>query len=169
MRDLTEDHRHEQFFFDEQTTRRLTRLAQGFVHPLLLCLPSVAARLETLGHPYTLLDRDARLASLGGYQRFDLFEPHLVAGRFDAVLCDPPFANVPLDRLATVVDLLAAGQPRPCAVGIAYTNSRQDALLQAFGHVGLSRAWGPLGYRTVSAATQARIQWYQGAYTERQR
>ena len=169
MRDLTEDHRHEQFFFDGHTTERLAQLARGFRHPLLLCLPSVATRLEALGHPYTLLDRDTRFGSLSGYQPFDLFEPHLVSGRFDAVLCDPPFANVLLDRLATVVDLLAAGQPRPMAVGIAYIDTRQDALLQAFAHVGLARAWGPLGYRTVAASTQARIQWYQGAYAESQR
>lgn len=166
MQDLTEDHRHEQFFFDDRTTERLTRLAQRHAHPLLLCLPSVAARLDALQHPYTLLDRDPRLSCLGGYQHFDLFEPHLVLGRFDAVLCDPPFANVPLNRLATVVDLLASGQPRPLSVGIAYINSRQEALLQAFAHVGLVHAWGPLGYRTVAAATQNKIQWYQGAYAK---
>ncbi len=166
MRNPTEDHRHEQFFFDGSTTERLAGLARGFRHPVLLCLPSVAASLEDSGHPYTLLDRDRRFASLAGYQHFDLFEPHLFDGSHDAVLCDPPFANVQLDRLATVVDLLAAGQPRPFAVGIAYIDTRQDALLQAFAHVGLARTWGPLGYRTVAASTQARIQWYQGAYEE---
>lgn len=167
MRDLQEDHRFEQFFFDDPTTTRLATHARSFTHPLLLCLPSVAQRLDRCGHPYTLLDRDRRFEALRGFIRFDLFEPHLITGRFDAVLCDPPFANVPLDALARVVDLLASGQPRPVAVGLAYIDTRQPALLDAFAHVGLRRAWGPLGYRSVAPATQARIQWYEGAYPKR--
>ena len=167
MPEIPEDHRFEQFFFDAATTRRLAAEAMRHRRPLLLCLPSIAEALEAAGHPYTLLDRDTRFSHLSGWQRWDLQKPELVFEDFDAILCDPPFANVTLPELVRAVDLLAAGSARTPAVYFAYIDTREDDLLAAFAHHGLSRRFGPLGYRTVKASTQARIAWYGPARTPR--
>jgi hypothetical protein len=160
MPDIPEDHRFEQFFFDGPTTRRLAAEAMRYRRPLLLCLPSIAEALEAAGHPYRLLDRDTRFQHLAGWQRWDLQKPELVFEDFDAILCDPPFANVTLPELVRAIDLLAAGAARPPAVHLAYIDTREPSLLRAFTHHGLTRRFGPLGYRSVKAETQARIAWY---------
>lgn len=160
MPEIPEDHRFEQFFFDAPTTRRLSAEAMRHRRPLLLCLPSIAEVLEAAGHPYILLDRDTRFRHLPGWRRWDLQKPELVFEDFDALLCDPPFANVTLAELVRAVDLLAAGAPSAPSVHLAYIDTREAALLEAFAHHGLTRRFGPLGYRTVKAETQARIAWY---------
>ena len=43
---VSENHAYEQFFFSDETTRRLTDLAAQFSRPLLLCTPSIAEALE---------------------------------------------------------------------------------------------------------------------------
>ncbi len=160
MPDIPEDHRFEQFFFDSRTATRLARIAMGYRRPLLLCMPSLAERLEAAGHPYRLLDRDTRFRHLAGWQRWDLMKPELIFEDFDAILCDPPFANVTLPDLVRAIDLLAAGAPEPPALHLAYIDTRETALLHAFAHHGLRRHFGSLGYRSVKASTQARIAWY---------
>ena len=157
---VPEDHRFEQFFFDAPTVRRLATIAMGFRRPVLLCMPSLAERLDASGHPYRLLDRDVRFQDLKGWKRWDLLQPELLFEDFDAIFCDPPFANVTLRQLSRAIDTLAASLSTPPAVHIAYTDTREAALLQAFAHHGLCRHFGPLGYRTVKERTQARIAWY---------
>ena len=44
---VSEDHNHEQFFYDERTARRLERLVARFQKPLLVCNPSLAARVRS--------------------------------------------------------------------------------------------------------------------------
>ena len=160
MLDLPENHRFEQFFFDAPTTARLTRIAQGYRRPLLVCLPSIAAALaEASKKPrYILLDRDTRFQHLPHYQPFDLFRPHMVLEEFDAILCDPPFSNITLPQLRETLDLLARCPSRRPALYLCYIASREEALLDTFRPDGLARLpGGPLGYQSVAARTQANI------------
>lgn len=163
---LREDHRFEQFFFDEATTRRLSQLARTARDPLLVCLPSIAVSLHQDGHPARLLDRDKRFSGLPRMQTFDLHAPDYVDGQHDLLMCDPPFANVTLDKLRDTLDLLVstAMKPHPQpALALCYISSRDSALKAAFAPYDLQTVGPPLGYRSVSASTQARIRLYLSA------
>lgn len=163
---LREDHRFEQFFFDAATTQRLTRLAGTVRDPLLVCLPSIALSLARSGRPARLLDRDKRFVDLPRMQTFDLQAPDYVDGNHDLLMCDPPFANVTLDRLRETLDLLVATAMAPKAapaLAVCYISDRDAALKRAFAHHDLQAVGPPLGYRTVSASTQARIRLYLSA------
>lgn len=153
---VSENHAYEQFFFSDDTTRRLADLASQYARPLLLCTPSIAEALESRGHPYLLLDRDTRFSHLSGFQPFDLRRPHMVFERFDAIFTDPPFSNVSIGDFRQTVDLLAQGAPARPALYLCYINTREAALRKAFSAYGIERLF-PLGYRSVKASTQGRI------------
>ena len=97
---VSEDHAFEQYFFDAETRQALLDLLYArHARPLLLCAPSLAVDAEARGKPYLLLDRDERFSFLSGFRAFDLARPSAVAGfDYDAILCDPPFANFDLAR-----------------------------------------------------------------------
>lgn len=154
---LQEDTRHEQFFFDAPTVRRLVGRAAAHARPLLVCMPSLAVHLHAAGRPVTLLDRDRRFRSLPDFERWDLLQPHMVFGDHDAIFIDPPFANITIAQLARAVALLAGGMPRPPALYLCHLREREAELRQSFAAYGLARLGPPLGYRSVKAATQARI------------
>ena len=60
---IPEDHRFEQFFYDAPTSSKMMRLVRRFEKPLLVCVPSIAAKLDANGEDYLLLDRDARFST----------------------------------------------------------------------------------------------------------
>ncbi len=154
---IPEDHRFEQFFFSAATRDYLTALAAEFTLPLMVCMPSLAEALHAQGRRHILLDRDQRFAHLPSYQRFDLHHPHMVFSPFDAIFIDPPFSNIDLPELRRTIDLLASAAPTRPPLYLCYTSTREQALLRTFAHFSLKRLRGPLGYRTVKAATQQRI------------
>ncbi|EGB02617.1 hypothetical protein AURANDRAFT_68716 [Aureococcus anophagefferens] len=124
---IEEDHRHEQFFYDEPTSRRMLALVDGYETPLLVCNPSLAARRDAAGGDYLLLDRDERFASLK-FRAFDLRAPEPVDYAFDALFLDPPFANVGVAELAAATRTLMGAAPRPLYVGY---NAKRAAELEA--------------------------------------
>ena len=93
---VLEDHHYEQFFFDEPTCDALLALMARHERPLLLCTPSLAVAAERRGQRYLLLDRDERFGFLRSFRAFDLDSPSPLDEAFDAVFCDPPFANIAL-------------------------------------------------------------------------
>lgn len=157
---VQEDHRYEQYYFDAQTRKALTGLLADFERPLLLCAPSLAVALEetTPTSDYLLLDRDERFSFLRGFRRWDLADAAEVAcvgdSRPDVVLCDPPFANFPLQRLRDAINVLAPRAP----LYLAYNVRREEEVQRAFGgwHHPLDRL-GPLGYESVKPTTQRQI------------
>ena len=52
---IPEDHRFEQFFYDAPTSSKMMRLVRCFEKPLLVCVPSIAARLDANGEDYLCL------------------------------------------------------------------------------------------------------------------
>ena len=160
---VVEDHAYEQFFFDEPTRTSLLALLRQYERPLLMCTPSLAVAADEAGLPYLLLDRDERFAFLSGFRRFELDAPTpLTDYAFDAVFCDPPFANFGLDQLKETLRLLAPAPPSASAAAsapplyIAYNSRREGALLEEFAEQGLERICG-LGYCSVKPKTQQHI------------
>lgn len=133
MAGIVEDHRYEQFFYDEQTCRQIYQLVDQYEQPLLLCNPSLAVLAQQKNRPYLLLDRDERLDFLDHYQRFSLTEPYLITNyKYDAVFVDPPFANVTPQQLAQCLSLMAPDRERATTpLFVAYNSRREEALLQA--------------------------------------
>ncbi|KAH8064123.1 helicase [Aureococcus anophagefferens] len=131
---IEEDHRHEQFFYDEPTSRRM--LARRRLRAPLVCNPSLAARRDAAGGDYLLLDRDERFASLK-FRAFDLRAPEPVDYAFDALFLDPPFANVGVAELAAATRTLMGAAPRPLYVG--YNAKRAAELEAAFAEFGVEK------------------------------
>ena len=140
---IEEDHRHEQFFYDEPTSRRMLSLVGGYETPLLVCNPSLAARRDAAGGDYLLLDRDERFASLK-FRAFDLRAPEPVDYAFDALFLDPPFANVGVAELAAATRALMGAAPRPLYVG--YNVKRAAELEAAFADLALKNTGEVLTY-----------------------
>ena len=159
---ISEDHRYEQFFYDEGTAQQLYQLVDLYERPLLLCNPSLAVMAERKSKPYLLLDRDTRFDFLSGYRPFSLMEPYLINDfDFDAVFIDPPFANVTPEQVARCLRLMGADK---VPLFVAYNSRREEALLNAMNALdgpNLERKWS-LSYREgVSLDTQDSI-WLYG-------
>lgn len=169
---ITEDHAYEQYYFDEPTRSALLRLLARYRAPLLLCTPSLALAAEEAGvGPYVLLDRDERFGRAlppGRFERFDLESPSASSPAAwpapDLIVCDPPFANVPLSTVAAALRHVArrdagAASSAPPHVFIAYNAGREAELLAALPELRLERKMA-LGYLSVKPKTQAAIHLY---------
>ena len=162
---VEEDHRFEQFFYCDKTVKRITdSFVSLYARPLFLCNPSLAVAAQSRDMEYLLLDRDDRWNKVlpkGKYKRFELSQPRLIGASFDydAVFCDPPFANVDLLELRNVIDLLAFTETqRRAPLYLAFLSDREDDVFRAFNpEYDLERKPPALGYRSVKAETQARI------------
>mmetsp|Transcript_29796 Transcript_29796/g.65142 ORF Transcript_29796/g.65142 Transcript_29796/m.65142 type:complete len:298 (-) Transcript_29796:152-1045(-) len=158
---VTEDHAYEQFFFDQPTRLQLLRIMRSYTNPLLLCVPSLAVEAEKAGIPYRLLDRDTRFSFLPGFQEFDLAQPCALDFSYDAVFCDPPFANFDLHQLRKTLATISGSseQNRAAALYIAYNSRREAKLYNAFSEWRLRRVLS-LGYCSVKSKTQRHIHLY---------
>ena len=87
--------------------------------------------------------------------RFDP-TPNQEDARFDAVFCDPPFANIDLLRLRETIEVLRPGASEDVPLYIAYNSRREEDLCSAFAAQGLERR-RPLGYLSVKLKTQRQL------------
>lgn len=144
---IVEDHRYEQFFYDDATAQQLYQIVDLYEQPLLLCNPTLAVMAEKKGKPYKLLDRDTRFNFLSGYEMFSLTEPHLITNYdFDAIFIDPPFANVTPEEVAQCLRLMGANNAKNkddnedgdgIPLWVAYNSKREEKLLDALNGNGL--------------------------------
>lgn len=158
LMNVEENHALEQFFYDDETLRRLMTVAKRYERPLFMCNPSLASAWERdVGTEYLLLDCDLRFKKLlKHFRAFDLRRPFQVRFKYDVVFVDPPFANVSPQEVKRAVDLIAVDESQKSApVYIAYNGDREDALLEAFD--ASARMGRALGYKSVKEDMQARI------------
>lgn len=158
LMDVEENHALEQFFYDDETLRRLMTVAKRYDRPLFMCNPSLASAWERdVGTEYLLLDCDLRFKKLlKHFRAFDLRRPFQVRFKYDVVFVDPPFANVSPQEVKRAVDLIAVDESQKSApVYIAYNGDREEALLEAFD--ASARMGRALGYKSVKEDMQARI------------
>ena len=163
---IVEDHSNEQFFFDESTRAALLKLVASFKRPLLLCTPSLAVDADAAGLPYLLLDRDERFAFLRGFRSAELQSVvPLDDYEFDAVFCDPPFANFELTHLSDAIATLAGDDHMrsTAPLFIAYNARREEALKECFASQRLERKL-KLRYCSVKERTQRHL-WLYGPAT----
>ncbi|KAH8061206.1 helicase [Aureococcus anophagefferens] len=137
---IEEDHRHEQFFYDEPTSRRM--LARRRLRDAARVQPVARRAARRAGGDYLLLDRDERFASLK-FRAFDLRAPEPV-DYASTLFLDPPFANVGVAELAAATRTLMGAAPRPLYVG--YNAKRAAELEAAFAEFALKNTGEVLTY-----------------------
>ena len=159
---VEENHNLEQFFYDDETTKRLLTIARRYERPVFMCNPSLAAAWEReVGTEYVLLDCDVRFKKLlKGFKAFNLRGPFfLLRFDYDVVFCDPPFANVSPAQVKTAIDMIAGTEKQKAAdVYLAYNSDREEALLESF--TDLARMGRALGYKSVKEGMQEKIHLY---------
>eukprot|EP00554_Chaetoceros_debilis_P016348 CAMPEP_0194116160 /NCGR_PEP_ID=MMETSP0150-20130528/25914_1 /TAXON_ID=122233 /ORGANISM="Chaetoceros debilis, Strain MM31A-1" /LENGTH=214 /DNA_ID=CAMNT_0038806817 /DNA_START=206 /DNA_END=846 /DNA_ORIENTATION=+ len=130
---VQENHSHEQFFYNNQSTKKIYQLVIRYSKPLLLCNPSLAVLANDDGIEYLLLDRDKRFGFLKNFKEFSLTEPFLVQYPYDSIFIDPPFSNVSVAQLVKCFRLMAAKKERlSVPVFIADNSKREGDLVKAF-------------------------------------
>jgi 16S rRNA G966 N2-methylase RsmD len=160
---VEENHALEQFFYDDETTKRLMTIAKRYERPVFMCNPSLASawERERAGEEYVLLDCDMRFKGLlKGFKAFNLFGPFAILRfQYDVVFCDPPFANVTPAQVKRAIDMMAGTEEqRDADVYLAYNSDREDVLLSEFD--GLARMGRSLGYKSVKEGMQQKIHLY---------
>jgi hypothetical protein len=125
-----EQHRNEQYFFDEATRDWLKVLLHHYTFPCLIGVPTVARVLVRYTTGTVLLDIDERFADVPGFKKWNLYRPEPV-GDFDVLVCDPPFKTVTFSQLFNALRVLANGDfSQPIMItGLA---SREADLLATF-------------------------------------
>lgn len=104
---MIELHKKEQYFFDEDTVKKLADFAGKFQNPCCLCAPTLGVELEKRKIPVTTLDIDLRFSNLKGFVQYDLYKPVALDQKFGIIICDPPFNIVKLSQLFTAIRLLS--------------------------------------------------------------
>ena len=146
---MDERHENEQYFFDVPTLERLTAFLAAWHHPCCVCCPLLGARLEADGVGVAILDIDERFEYLKGFQKYDVRRPHWIDKKFDIIMCDPPFYNVPLRQFFIAVRMLSHhdfSQP----LLVAYLKRRQETFLRTFSEFNLK----PMGFSPTYESVQ---------------
>lgn len=150
---------NEQYFFTDETVRRLADALERFERPCVLCAPQVGAELEQRGRAVATLDIDERFARLRSFRRWDVCRPSHLDERFDVILCDPPFFNASLSQLFAAVRMLAHFDfARP--VMISYLKRREIAILSTFAPFHLQATGICPAYNTVKECERNEIEFY---------
>ncbi len=155
---MHELHSLDQYFFDQITINKLADFASQFSHPCLLCMPMVGQELEKRGVKATTLDTDERFSHLKGFKKFDLYRPLPTGENYGIILCDPPFFKVKLSQLFDTVRVLAQGWDQP--LGMAYSKSREPALLGTFAKFNLQATGYNPSYLTIQSAEYNKVEMY---------
>jgi hypothetical protein len=161
-----EIHRHEQYFFDDQTLDHLAGFLADWPAPCCLCAPLLGQRLVSRGVAAAILDVDERFAALSGFRRYDLYRPEWIDREFDVILCDPPFFNVSLSQLFTAVRKLSHfrfDQP----LMISYLHRRAESLLGTFAPFGMRPTGYHPTYQTVQACAKNDIEFFSNLPMDR--
>lgn len=146
---MKEHREREQYFFDEDTVRRLADCLEVYENPCCLCAPMVGDELVRRGVDVTILDIDRRFADRPGFRFFDLEVPKWQGQEFGIILCDPPFFGVSLSRLMKAIRLLALNDDRQPLL-LAYLKRRQAKILEVFEPFGLRPTGFLPTYRSVA-------------------
>ncbi len=133
---MDENHKNEQYFFDDESLELLADLLLNWERPCCICCPMLGKKLGERSVDVTVLDIDERFSDLRGYRRYDLLKPEWITERFDIIVCDPPFYNVSLTQLAFALSLLSHhdySQP----LLVSYLKRMGKAVLRSFSKFNL--------------------------------
>lgn len=151
---MHEDHAKEQYFFTDDTRRRLACVAQAHQGmPLFLCCPTVGVTYtEMFKEPSISLDSDQRFKHAWGFHVWDLYRPkRLSVYEPTLIICDPPFNKVRMDQLFAAIRELTPYRPvNTVKLLIAIDPAHAGALMGTFAMYGLRPSGFSPSYVTVS-------------------
>uniref|UniRef100_A0A914XPT4 Uncharacterized protein n=1 Tax=Plectus sambesii TaxID=2011161 RepID=A0A914XPT4_9BILA len=157
----TEEHREcQQYFYSENTARRLVEAVLAFYeydnsaiesNVCCLCTPAIAEVLHVeYNMNVTLLDIDDRFAYMPGYHHFDMTtsDPSKF-GPFNTIIFDPPYFGIDMDQMARAVQSLGGSRPQ---LLVAFRRREEQQLLRAFNAFNLRPTTFALEYARVKPA-----------------
>lgn len=131
---MHENHKKEQYFFDEKTVKRLADFASNFSNPCCLCAPTLGVELEKRGIKARTLDIDERFSHLKGFKKYDLYRPQALNEEFGIIICDPPFNIVKLSQLFDAIYMLSKPVQK---MWISHLTERKFDVMGTFSIYGL--------------------------------
>ena len=146
--DVSENKAAEQFFFTKETSDQLAKLAGD--NTAFLGTPSVALRAKTNGAHGVLFEQDPRFVKHPELQKavgvkavkynmqtgLNKLTTPRYAGKFDTLICDPPFSAVRPNQLATDIGELVM---REGSAYVVYPSRRMPTLVASMQTVGFKR------------------------------
>ncbi len=156
---MHENHRNEQYFFDQSTVEKLAGFVSTFESPCCLCAPSLGKKLAELGVDVAVLDIDERFQGVRGFQHWDIYKPTWINRTFDLIICDPPFFNVSLSQLFNAIRLLSQHDFRQRLL-VSYLTRRASAIEGTFAPFAITATGFRPGYQTVQKVARNDIQFF---------
>ena len=108
MSEFSENRTSEQYFWTSKMVRKLLSALLLDINICCLATPSLALMLnESSTNNQFLLDCDERFSFLPNYVKFDFLKPNAVEQDFDVIVCDPPFFQIPLEKIENSIEILS--------------------------------------------------------------
>lgn len=108
MSEFSENRTSEQYFWTSNMVQKLLKALNLDINICCLATPSLALMLNESGNTNQfLLDCDERFSFLPNYVKFDFLKPKGLEQSFDVIVCDPPFFQIPLEKIENSIEILA--------------------------------------------------------------
>lgn len=159
---MYELHNNEQYFFDDDTIKRLILFLDSFKNNLLCCLcaPLLGKELDKNGFTVDILDIDNRFSDLNNFLYYDVRKSRYVGVNYNLIICDPPFFSVKLSQLFSSIYRLTHFNFEHSLL-ISYLKRRESALLGTFSGFNLKPTGIFPAYQTVDTSKDKnRIEFY---------
>jgi Probable N6-adenine methyltransferase len=148
--EIEENHALEQFFWTEETVRKICGALEYRYIEDVCCLmtPSMAHEWHQQGRDEVLLDIDERFDYLPKFGYYDVTKPTEVDDEFRMIILDPPFFLIPPEQIRKAVDVITGGDTSIKLI-IAYIIRGEKALRKAFDEFDLKPTGFELQYSSI--------------------
>ena len=145
-----ERHDLEQYFWTEDTVKKLMLAMESFTDVCCLTTPSLAHAWHIEGKEEALYDIDTRFEYLPKFRYYDISKDYLdeVKEQFRIVVFDPPFFYIPMEQLFKAVSHIVNNDFNT-KIMIGFLKREEKSLLEYFDPFGLRRTNFSLKYTTV--------------------
>jgi hypothetical protein len=138
----------EQYFWTEDTVKRLLHSLEYIPECCCLTTPSLGHGFYEIGREELVLDIDTRFDYLPKFRYFDILYPSNVDENVRMIVMDPPFFYIPMEKIYEAVIKITNGDTN-CKLMIGFLIREEKTLLQSFSKFNLKRTNFPLEYATA--------------------
>jgi len=138
----------EQYFWTEDTVKRLLHSLEYIPECCCLTTPSLGHGFYEIGRDELVLDIDTRFDYLPKFRYFDILYPSNVDEDVRMIVMDPPFFYIPMEKIYEAVIKITNGDTK-CKLMIGFLIREEKTLLQTFSKFNLKRTNFPLEYATA--------------------
>ncbi|PCJ53759.1 MAG: hypothetical protein COA79_22620 [Planctomycetota bacterium] len=156
---MQENHKNEQYFFNEKSQKELTGFLGNFNSICCLCTPSLGTHLESAKNNFTILDIDKRFENSKYFKFYDINKPRWLDHTFEVIICDPPFFNISLSTLFKAIRQLSHNNFEQ-KVMISYLSRRSNNIVNTFSKFNLNQSGYFPTYKTVQNCEKNDIEFF---------